>query len=305
MSQTNETNEIDRIRQDLDRLIRGHLTKRPPTKVAKDMGVKADDLARFLAGRLSTGLEKMAELAKEYLDREKKQIIQGERISNLVETSVYKRMRDTAERCFRGRMGIAWGMAGCGKTRAITMLAEQDPSIIVLNSYPGYSSVDVMVDICKALNAYCTHSIPSLMFAARKMLTNSGRLIIVDEAGYLKISCLDILRRIHDLTHVGILLVGMPDLYNKFRDLPDYRQIDNRIRVRVPFENLTRSDAKLIIAANVPACSKMADYLYNLAGGDCRRLESLIDLAMDLAEANKMSIDQEVCDEALRYLEGT
>lgn len=304
MSLTTQDTAIEEIRQDLDLFLKNPNTKRPMSVAAKGMGLSSSSiLSAFLSDSYRGDNEGVAQKAKAYMERERAVAKAGRKELQIVETTVYKRLRDAAEYCYRGKMGLAYGASGIGKTRASDRLAATDPTIIRIEVVPGFSLVDLLISICEALRLRYTQTIMAMFQAITGKLTESGRLILIDEAEYLNIKALDILRRIHDIAGVGVLLIGTPKLNYQFRDKPDFRQIDNRIRIRVSLDNISVSDAKQIIAANAPECVAVAPILHKLCAGDARRLESLTDMVLDLSRANKAPIDEEICEEAVRRVD--
>jgi len=299
-----QAKEIEEIRQDLDLFLRSPRTQRPQSIVAKGIGLSGTVISQFISDSYKGDSAEVALKVKAYVERERRLSISRKPDIKIVETSVYRRLRDASEFAYDNKMILAYGNPGIGKTLATMRLAQNDPNIIRIEVIPGLGPNDVLRMVCEALKVRFSMTIPSMFEAARDRLTDSGRLILFDEADYLSIKCFDILRRLHDLSRIGILFVGAPALNFKFRDLQNFKQVDNRIRLRVPLDNITLADAKKIVTANAPQCEPIVATFYKAAAGDARRIESLIDAALDLSAKNgKAPFNDELALEAIRHVD--
>ena len=75
---------------------------------------------------------------------------------------------------------------------------------------PGYTAKVLLEDLCGKLSVNVRGNLHELLEAVINKLQDSGRLIIIDEAELLPYRALEVIRRIHDKTGIGIVLAGMP-----------------------------------------------------------------------------------------------
>ncbi|MFC2277885.1 MAG: AAA family ATPase [Cardiobacterium hominis] len=177
------------------------------------------------------------------------------------------------------------GDAGLGKTVALREYARRHPDVILLETEPTYNAKVLLQSLCDALGLSASRTNHEMMSAVVDKLKDSERLLIVDEAELLAIKPLEILRRIHDLTGIGMVLAGMPRLRANLRGARgQYKQLYSRVgfchdlRDRLPEGDIAQMcEAVLGTAEHNPQ-------LYKVSGGNARRLSKLLRGVMKMAE---------------------
>jgi len=133
-------------------------------------------------------------------------------------------------------------------------------------------------------------------------MTGRDAVLIIDEADYLSDSSLELLRRvINDKSHTGVVLVGLPRLEFKIRNLRnDHQQLQSRIGVMVKLGKLKKADADKIIAGVWDDIAKdAADAFIQTANGSTRTLVKLMGRVHQIMGINKAEKpDMEIIAEA-------
>ena len=134
-------------------------------------------------------------------------------------------------------------------------------------------------------------------------LNNSGRLLIIDEAENLPYRALEITRRIHDKTGIGVLLVGRNVLIENLRGSKNqYDQLYSRVKYLKVIERIHIKDVIKILDATGQN-TDLADVYLQYSDGNTRRLEHLISHSISLAKMNGTDVvDEAVIKETSKML---
>jgi len=191
-----------------------------------------------------------------------------------VMTSVAARVFQAAELCqTTNSMGLLVGRSGVGKTKAAQAFAYQHPEVVLVETFPGDTQAAVVREINKRSGGDGKGNFTTLFESTVQILKGTDRLIIIDESENLPAKTLNVIRRIHDLTGVGVLYVGLFQfgaMVNGLRG--DYDYILNRISVPVKLTDPTVDDAKLMLGTIIPECNGLADIFHSLSLGCARKM---------------------------------
>ena len=120
----------------------------------------------------------------------------------------------------------------------------------MIESDSGYTAKALLLEIHKRLGLSGKGCAYELMNEVVNKLRNSGRLLIIDEAENLPYRALEITRRIHDKTGIGILLVGTNDLLENLRGLNNqYEQLYSRVTFHKVLDDINIKDVIKILEA--------------------------------------------------------
>ena len=119
---------------------------------------------------------------------------------------------------------------------------------ILIESDSGYTAKSLLLEIHKRLSLSAKGSVYDLMGEVVNKLNQSGRLLIIDEAENLPYRALEITRRIHDKTGIGILLVGRNILFKNLLGFNDeYEQLFSRVKYHKALDKLLLQDVDKIL----------------------------------------------------------
>ena len=199
-------------------------------------------------------------------------------------------------------IAVIIGDAGTGKTTALRQYAKEDPSAIMIEVDPSFTQITLMHEIARALGVETKGAHNVVVERVIEALSGRDAVLIVDEADYLSDSALEILRRvINDKSHTGVVLVGLPRLEYKIRNLRnDHQQLQSRIGVMVKLGKLTKTDASKIVSGVWKDVAKdtLAAFA-DAASGSTRTLTKLMSRVHQLMILNKVAApDAEIITEA-------
>ena len=213
-------------------------------------------------------------------------------------------VREIAQLCHtRGRIGVCVGSAGLGKTVAVKEYTKNFLDAILIESDSGYTAKSLLLEIHKRLGLSGKGCCYELMSEVVNKLNHSGRLLIIDEAENLPYRALEITRRIHDKTGVGVLLVGRNVLYENLRGIHNqYDQLYSRVKYHKFLDRLSIIDVTKILNSTKQD-PKLAEVFLQYSDGNTRRLEHLISHSISVAKLNGMAeVDKTVIRETSKML---
>jgi DNA transposition AAA+ family ATPase len=279
------------IREELASLLHDHgLTQ---SLIAKEFGVSTATISQYLDGSYAGDIEKLDKRAKSYITNFLEQEHTEQVAIPIVKTTVYKNLFEIARTChMRRKIGIAYGPAGIGKTRAVFAYVKENPGVILVEVDPVYSERDMLRSFYRTLfSGDQRGSVHEMFEAVVARLAGTKRMIIIDEAEYLRPNALDLLRRIWDKAHVGILMVGLERLRaNLVGDRRNFAQLFSRVSISKNLGTLTPEDTEEIVKAALPEHKDLWETFHEHSKGIARNLENIIVQSVNISRINKKDV---------------
>lgn len=222
--------------------------------LARAAGINANTLYQSLSGRYTGSPSKPLNAAMDYIAREESRS-QSYTSIPFVATSVYKTVTLVCTRAHKHRnFGIVSGVVGVGKTLALKRYAATHPSAIFVQGLPEMSPGSFLRATMKAASvptrtAFSYGVQQDMLEAIINHLSDSDRLLIVDEAEKVRQSTLEYVRRIADLAEIGCVLSGTEALQLMVRNpIGRHGQISSRVGFWPPIiKGITRDDCAEIV----------------------------------------------------------
>ena len=214
---TAETVNMDAATTDVIRRVEDYLAAHEEVsreQFAKMAGISGGALSSFLKGKYQGRVDVVAQKIAAVLSTE--EIREGSVMTvkepDIVETDVMQKMMFGFQYANdRNDIICIYGAPGIGKTVTVTRWVENHPNSIFFTASPNiHNGRDVMEEILEAIGKKQTGRNKALEKSIVQILKGSNRAIIIDEAHFLRLSALETLRRIHDITDVPLILVGNP-----------------------------------------------------------------------------------------------
>jgi len=280
------------------------------TELCRAAGISTSALSQFIHDKYTGNNDKIATVVNGFMDRFENRAA-GRKVS-FVETSVSELFFDIASVCHNlGRIGMAVGPSGIGKTEAAKEYKNRNSDTILIEASVGYTEKFALKKIDELTGGDGRGGKPDLLDGIVEKLKGSNRLIIIDEAEHLQDRILEVIRRIHDFTGVGVLYVGLPKFAATVINLRrDFDYIKNRIYMPAKFERITVDDAERILNTIIPNINGLSQVFHERSRGcarkmvflaeECLRLQQLngADLTEDFVE----SVDRSMKIEGLAYV---
>mgnify|MGYP001381395138 CR=1 FL=1 len=248
-------------------------------QVARSLGLSASALSQYLAGKYVGDVEAVERSLEKYLllliSRQKSvtREVWVDTVNSNTVLSICQRVHVHIS------FGVITGRAGVGKTSALKKYVKENSDVIYLEVDTAYSPRELMKSLLKELGGDFKGSINELKTAVITRLKDSGRLLILDQAEYLNERSLDLLRTVHDQAKVGILLVGMPILYQNLHGVRGVNeQILTRVSAYAHLDSLPEEDVNKIVENYFPDLEdeNMQQLFFSSSNGNARRLTNLI-----------------------------
>ena len=232
---------------------------------------------QFLQNKYNGDVNAVEEKVRQFILREQERD-KSRRIKPVyVDTLMARKGRDVIRMAHMDSdINVIYGDAGMGKTMIVRQYAKEHLDAVLIEADPGYTARVVLEELCNKLGLSKRGNMHELSEAIIQTLRDSGRFILVDEAENLPYRALETLRRIHDKSGVGIVLVGMPRLIlNLKAKRGEYKQLYSRVGFALRMgEALPEDDITNMITTMLPEASEpeVLNALYKACKGNARRL---------------------------------
>ncbi len=240
-------------------------------------------------------IETIERKVRDFLARQEENAQKVQLQTDFVPTRTAKRihevMRDAHSDC---EVAVVYGQAGLGKTVAVTEYCRANSGAVLIETNPSYTAQVLMRKIATALKLPTDGTLNDVFEAVAERLRDSGRLLVVDEAENLPLRALELLRRLHDETDIGLVLAGMPRLIVNLRGKRgELVQLFSRVSVALPLGDvLPDEELAQIAAAMLPSADEeTVAALVKESGGNTRRLHKLLRGTLRVAEKNGMAVN--------------
>lgn len=285
--------------------------------VAKNIGYSTAYVSQFRNGKFPTA-EKESEFAEKvdsYLIS-----IQGESNQtsstghlNFAMTTAAMTIFKTAEYASkRHKIGVVVGVPGGGKTISVKEFVKRNPNNVLVEVAPFVTKHSFLKSVCASLKIpvytyrnerEITVSGGELFDQICKALNGTNRSLIADEGENLTTACLEIIRRIHDFTGVGVLLSGTETLLLRLQGpRRELKQLYSRVGMCNKIPLLNERDVKAILEVNFPEGLKYYQNFLQLSKNNGRTLEQLIDLVKEDIKNTGEPLTDDVIDLAAESL---
>jgi hypothetical protein len=231
--------------------------------------------------------------------------------SSFVKTSVAVAIFELLFFCYqRAKFGVIFAPSGIGKTEPLRQFKKTNDGVLLASAnistrFPG----TVLRLIARHSGGIPRqNSISDLLSTLCDRLKRSYRLLIIDEAHFLKWESLEAIRSIYDISGVGVILCGQERLYSQMVGTEGsgflYDQLFSRIAIRRCNFKVKKNDVRALAEVRYPNIGEdCVEYLYQVARGKghFRIMLSVLDIALELHEGYRNPLDIKLLQEAARF----
>ncbi len=274
------------------------------SRIALQIGISAATLSEWLRGKYRGDVSNVDTRVKSFLGRVDEKAKSGRWVTAFVETTVARNLDALCRMAhLDGEICVCTGEAGTGKTEAIRRYAQNNKgSVIMIEVDPTYTRQTMLRKLHAAVGLSGSGVIDRMFDDCVAKLEGSEKLLIVDEAEYLPTLALDILRRLHDHTGIGILLVGLPKLIEVLRGMyRDNAQIYSRAGHYLRLSPLTVEDVASMAGAYLPV-NGHAKALHEVTHGNARTLVKLVRRLRKALEGSEFKVDRKAIEQVAETL---
>lgn len=265
-------------------------------------GLAKSTISMWINGTYNGKNDKVTDAINNFIQRERERAVEND--LPFVNISIVKYISEIARLCHtQGKIGVCVGRAGLGKTVAVKKYTQEFLDSILIESDSGYTAKSLLKEIHRRLGLSGKGSVYDLMGEVVRKLNQSGRLLIIDEAENLPYRALEITRRIHDKTGVGVLLIGRGILLENLKGYNNqYDQLYSRVKYTKIIDSLLIQDV-IKILETIEQNTEQAETYLQYSGGNTRRLEHLISHSISIAKFNgKAEVDNAVIKQTSKLL---
>ena len=225
-------------------------------QISRETGLSGAVISQFISGTYEGDNDKIADSLEKYL------VIATERLESADNTVFYPELRNTKTSLFAVKYAhkncdvvLLSGDAGAGKTTALRYYTQNNTGVIFITASTCISSpTAILKEIASAIGKKATGNKSQIEKTLISALSNSNRLIIIDEADQLTFNAIQAVRNLNDKAHVGILLSGNNRIYNQMvmgARCTEFDQVRTRIFMRPKVSNTYTVDEMQNIFPNV------------------------------------------------------
>lgn len=271
-------------------------------QIAAQLGKSPATINQYLNGKYKGDIEALNRAVAQLIERYKTK--SKEMQADFIPTPTAKRILELCALAHAvGDIHLLIGEAGLGKTIALKEYCARNDGVLLLEVDPTYSPKVLLGQICQSLGVLSARTNHAMFDAVVEKLKGSGRLLIIDEAELLNTRALEILRRIHDRTGIGVVLAGMPRLRANLKGARgEFKQLYSRvgmcldIKDKLPVEDLTA-----LIVANI-GDSQQIGTLIEASNANARRLSKILRGVKRLADINNTEINKALIERFTQML---
>lgn len=270
--------------------------------VSTATGIAKSTISMWLNGNYTGKNDKITDAMNNFIQRERERNVEND--LPFCEITIVSYVTEIARLCHtQGKIGVCVGKAGLGKTVAVKKYTKEFQDAILIESDSGYTAKSLLKEIHRRLGLSGKGSVYDLMSEVVRKLNKSGRLLIIDEAENLPYRALEITRRIHDKTGVGVLLIGRSILLDNLKGYNNqYDQLYSRVKYTKTIDGLTIDDVELILST-IGQNIKTSDTYLLYSDRNIRRLEHLISHSIGIARLNgQAEVDDAVIKQTSKLL---
>lgn len=257
--------------------------KRSNNLVGKAIGYDGSAISGFRNNNYTGDNETLALKLQKFFEAQKRYGSNKKTRAVFVQTSAADEIFMTIDFALTyNKMALVIGEQGGGKSISLDYFASRDKNIIYIAIPPKINCRTLMNIICRPLKIDPEgNSLSANFYDAVAVLNDTSRMMIFDEGEHLRVPEHEIIRRLHDFTHIPMILSGTDRLEKTLRGRPnrsDLKQLSSRIAMKTVIPLLTENDTKLILEANYHEGLKFYSTFHQVCKKNGRNLENLINL---------------------------
>ncbi|GHU54763.1 hypothetical protein AGMMS49975_15590 [Clostridia bacterium] len=216
---------------------------------AKKLGISTGLVSNFLKGNYKAWQETARKVNALINITELRAVTEKEPPFKM--TSISRHVTNTITYChLQGKVGVAYGDAGVGKTMAAVEYCKNNPEAVMITTSPCYATItgvnELFADEFKIKECVSRKVFKELV----RILTGSNKVLIIDEAQHLTTRVINYIRSISDASHIGIAFIGNEEVYLRMHGAgkTSYAQLFSRIgnKEHLLTEQIKAEDIRLV-----------------------------------------------------------
>ena len=207
------------------------ITAKTQTEIAKELDISNSQMSQFLNGAYKSPHIIIPKIEQFFEMMAQKEV--APQAPKYKETSTSSAVYKLIEYCHvYGKIGVAYGDAGVGKTMAVQEYAKRHPDgAIVITVSPCFASITGVNELLAEQLKIREKIARKIYGEAVTKLKGSNKVLIIDEAQHLTVRVINHLRCMSDESGIGIAFIGNEEIYLKMKGSgqASYAQLYSRI----------------------------------------------------------------------------
>lgn len=222
---------------------------------AKEIGISTPTLNQWLNGKYLGNNDEIEEKVERWLDAQARQVDAASRMPGYFISPSSQKIIDTlAYAQMAGDIVCIYGGPGVGKTVSLRQYRDTNPATWIVTMAPDSAPVvPALEEVAEAVGLRdAAGGARKIARAIRRRVDGTRGLLIIDEAQHLSVAALEELRSIHDVTGIGLALVGNELVYARLTGgtrASHFAQLFSRIGARLFISRPTIGDVRALAAA--------------------------------------------------------
>lgn len=267
-----------------------HNIELPDSRLANMAGYSASALSAYQKGTYRGDVAKLERALVNMMEREYEKMNANIKTFFIPfrNTSIAKTIWQTIRTAhLNGVMAMIYGDSGLGKSTAAKEYAKEFEDAIYIEANKSYTAKILFKKLHKMIGYSGEGSLNTLVDDVIEKLKNSKRALIIDQAEDLNNTALQLIRTVFDHAGIGIILLGLQDLFNNVRgQRHEFEQFYTRITVTVKLKKLKSDDIHKLVTA-VLGENEHEKTFEHYAGGNAMILRNLLFNSLQFAEKNE------------------
>lgn len=277
------------------------------TQVARAIGKSSAVISQYLNNKYDGDIASLENDIRSFIDRQHEKERSARICVKFIDTPTTRKAVDVIRMAHvEGDINVLYGEAGLGKTMICKAYVSKYRDALLIEADPGYTARVVLEELCNLLGLSTRGNMHELSEACINKLRDSGRVLIIDEAENLPLRALESIRRIHDKTGIGIVLVGMPRLILNLKGkCGELVQLYSRVGFALNLgHSLPGADIDVIASSVLPdgLNEDLSKALFNASKGNARRLFKLLRGAVRTSAMNDVPVSGHIVNQIAEML---
>ena len=202
---------------------------------ARELGASEALLSQFLSCTYKGNINDVTEKVKQYIE-DKTQKSKPSCLPKFTETSTTKGIWYALKFAHvHGDIALIYGEAGQGKSETLREYTRKNDKVIYIEADTTISNAkSILEELWEAIGNKNKEPERYLKKGIIEALKDSRTLIIIDDAQYLTLKAMEIMRVIHENAKIGIVFSGNQHVYDKMlgQEATQYAQLYSRIGIK-------------------------------------------------------------------------
>lgn len=261
--------------------------------VARSLGVSSSQISQWLSGSYRGDTSTLEANLSSFMENYTIKSSQAVESLEILGLDNYLSAMFVAEEALVNREMVAlYGIPGSGKSVVAREFVAAHPESVFIEVVPGIRVDSLLKQIATRLGIGGIRASDELIGAISAEFGRRDGVLVIDEAEHLTVKGLEVLRRIHDFSHVPVVLVGTYGLLKNLKGSNgELLQLYSRIQGRWEFREVSEADMQKLFGQMAPVIGRYTKHLRRAVNlyAKAKRFASMKDEALSAGHVEAAS----------------